>query len=30
MEEDKNNDDKTFVFISNSQNSFILSSIKED
>ena len=30
MEEDKNNDDKTFVFISNSQSSFILSSIKED
>ena len=30
MEEDKDNKDKTFVLISNSQRTFILSSIKED
>ena len=30
MEEDKDNKDKTFVLISNSQSTFMLSSIKED
>ena len=30
MEEDKDNKDKTFVLVSNSQSTFMLSSIKED